>query len=118
MSFSRWFILLTLSICAFPGTAQCDDQTPLPARAETALWKACSFFREQVSCEGGYLWRYSADLTKCEGEGIADEDTVWVQPPGTPAVGQALLEDNGRTGFIWQPLLMQTLPAFTNGIAP
>ncbi len=98
MRFSRYFALLTLSICALTPIGQCDDQMPLPERAETALWQACSFFREQVSCEGGYLWRYSADLAKREGEGRADASAVWVQPPGTPSVGQALLEVYQRIG--------------------
>src|SRR6185503_7811814 len=41
------------------------------------------------STEGGYLWRYSADLAQREGEGKTGDTTVWVQPPGTPAVGEA-----------------------------
>ncbi len=60
-------------------------------QAADALRKAVTFFSENVSTEGGYLWRYSADLAKREGEGKADDQTVWVQPPGTPSVGQALL---------------------------
>ena len=61
-------------------------------QAAAALRKAVTFFRERVSAEGGYLWRYSSDLTRREGEGKADEKTAWVQPPGTPSVGEALLD--------------------------
>jgi hypothetical protein len=85
-------------MCALSRDARSDDPSPRTEQVEQALWQACSFFRQQVSCEGGYLWRYSADLKKQEGEGRAEADTVWVQPPGTPAVGQALLEVYRRIG--------------------
>jgi PelA/Pel-15E family pectate lyase len=58
---------------------------------EAGLRRAAGFFREQVSTEGGYLWKYSADLTLREGENVADDRAVWVQPPGTPSVGLAFL---------------------------
>ena len=61
-------------------------------RATAALHKAVGFFREKVSADGGYLWRYSEDLTRREGEGKAERGTSWVQPPGTPTVGEGLLE--------------------------
>ena len=69
------------------------NQTPGPdsVAAERAMERAVRFFRSSVACNGGYLWRYSADLSKREGEGKAEPDCVWVQPPGTPAVGMAYL---------------------------
>jgi PelA/Pel-15E family pectate lyase len=70
----------------------------LPAEAAGALRRAVTFFRTRVSADGGYLWRYSDDLTLREGEVKAGERTVWVQPPGTPAVGLALLEAHAVTG--------------------
>jgi hypothetical protein len=33
-----------------------------------------------------------------EGEGVAPVETIWVQPPGTPAVGEALLKAYEATG--------------------
>src|SRR5690606_8748628 len=38
------------------------------------------------------------DLALREGESRANETTVWVQPPGTPAVGDALLAAWRATG--------------------
>ncbi|MBO12352.1 MAG: hypothetical protein CMJ68_16535 [Planctomycetaceae bacterium] len=67
-------------------------------RATAALHKAVGFFREKVSADGGYLWRYSEDLTRREGEGKAERGTSWVQPPGTPTVGEGLLEAWLRCG--------------------
>ena len=63
-----------------------------------ALRKAVGFFREKVSIEGGYLWRYSADLKAREGEGKATATQAWVQPPGAPSVGEALLQAHELTG--------------------
>jgi hypothetical protein len=51
-----------------------------------------------VSIEGAYLWRYSDDLSLREGENKATATTAWVQPPGTPAVGESLLAAYERTG--------------------
>jgi PelA/Pel-15E family pectate lyase len=70
----------------------------LAEQAESAMLRAVAFFTEKVSTEGGYLWRYSPDLAKREGEGRADDRTVWVQPPGTPTVGKAMLIAYVRTG--------------------
>jgi hypothetical protein len=61
------------------------------AEAGAALRRAVEFFRTQVSASGGYLWRYSEDLSRREGEGKANATTAWVQPPGTPTVGGAYL---------------------------
>jgi hypothetical protein len=58
---------------------------------EAGVKRAAVFFRERVSTEGGYLWAYSEDLKLREGENVADDRTVWVQPPGTPACGLAFL---------------------------
>jgi hypothetical protein len=81
-----------------PAFSWAADDAELTKQAEAALRKACGFFRDQVSSQGGYLWRYSADLQKREGEGRADAATVWVQPPGTPSVGLAFLDVHQRTG--------------------
>ncbi len=56
------------------------------------LRQAVTFFTRDVASHGGYLWAYSADLKKREGEARVTGAAVWVQPPGTPSVGMALLE--------------------------
>jgi hypothetical protein len=70
----------------------------LRAEAEQALRRAAKFFVRDVSTEGGYLWRYSEDLSRREGERKASATEVWVQPPGTPAVGMAYLRAYEATG--------------------
>ncbi len=71
--------------------------------AKVALRKACAYFRTHVARHGGYVWRTSEDLAHREGEGETDPDTIWVQPPGTPAVGLAFLaayEATGEAAFL------------------
>ena len=69
-----------------------EQQNPaLRGKAHDALVRAVRFFDEKVSVEGGYVWAYSEDLRFREGEGPASPSTAWVQPPGTPSVGMALL---------------------------
>jgi len=70
----------------------------LREQAATAMRRATEFFRTQVSTEGGYLWRYSEDLSLREGEGTATDTMIWVQPPGTPSVGMVYLTAYEATG--------------------
>jgi len=83
---------MVLPMSAYAGDASLRD------RAATSLKKAVGFLRREVATEGGYLWRYSADLKRREGEGVASATTVWVQPPGTPSVGAAYFEAYQATG--------------------
>lgn len=68
------------------------------ADALSAAKKAVAFYTQKVATEGGYLWRYSADLKLREGEGKVTGNTVWVQPPGTPAMGAAFVKLYDATG--------------------
>ena len=81
------FILVAL----VAATASYAQEPPTPESANEALHRAVAFFRTQIAVEGSYLWRYSADLKYREGEGRADDKTGWVQPPGTPYIGEAYL---------------------------
>jgi hypothetical protein len=83
---------------------QAYAEEPLVNEATVALKKAVAFFHDQIAVEGGYVYQVSEDLQFREGEGVADPKTVWVQPPGTPAVGLAMLEAYQRTG---EPTLLK-----------
>lgn len=91
-------VLAVLALLALTATQTPAQDAALRPQAEAALKKAVAFFSNQVSVEGGYLWRYSDDLAKREGEGKAPATRVWVQPPGTPAVGMAFLAAHQATG--------------------
>lgn len=74
------------------------DAAPAEGEVKAALDRAIRFYREKVAAHGGYVWRTSGDLQLREGEGKAGPDTIWVQPPGTPTVGEAYLDAYGATG--------------------
>ena len=84
-------------VVAWPGAPRACAED-LRSESLAALHRAAHFFRTEVAVEGGYLWRYSEDLARREGEGKADASTIWVQPPGTPAVGEAFLSAYRATG--------------------
>jgi hypothetical protein len=67
-------------------------------RAEQALSQAVRFFHLKVARDGGYLWQYSGDLSLREAEGKVSGRRVWVQPPGTPTIGEAFLDAYEATG--------------------
>lgn len=90
------FQALCLSAALFSSTLRADDA--LREQARDAMLRAVKFYSERVAAHGGYVYRYSDDLKKREGEGATALDTVWVQPPGTPTVGTALVEAYVRTG--------------------
>lgn len=79
-------------------TAGLGAAEPTQDEARDALRRAIAFFHHEVAIEGGYLWRYSADLSKREGEGKVEREAVWVQPPATPSVGEAYLDAFEATG--------------------
>ncbi|MFB0551810.1 MAG: pectic acid lyase, partial [Phycisphaerae bacterium] len=94
----RMFIAVGIvSMGLLPGSVSANEAA-LKDQAVKTLRRATDFFRTQVSTEGGYLWRYSEDLARREGEGKATDTMVWVQPPGTPSVGMAYLTAYEATG--------------------
>lgn len=107
----RKFHSISIAVCFYIGvilllaaTSPCPAQSTsvarenLVAQAQQAQQKAVEFFTQQVAKNGGYVYQVSADLRFREGEGDAGADAVWVQPPGTPSVGLALVEAYQRTG--------------------
>jgi hypothetical protein len=82
-----------LGIAAEPAVAA----EPLAAQARAAADRAVAAL-QSIATEGGWVWRYSLDLTQRAGESRATPTMIWVQPPGTPAVGMALLRAHAATG--------------------
>jgi len=91
-----------VALCgAVPGpgrTAGADDSAALRDQARKVLQRATEFYHGKVARHGGYVYYYSPDLRRRLGEGVASEDQIWVQPPGTPTVGLALLKAFDATG--------------------
>jgi hypothetical protein len=105
----RQILIAIAYLVAFAMAGTNAFAEPIPYdRALDAMRRAVNFYRQQVAAHGGYVYRYSADLKKREGEGRVDLETVWVQPPGTPAVGLAYLDAYERTR---QPELLEAARA-------
>jgi hypothetical protein len=79
-------------------TPALSDTPATREQAIAAVLKAVRFFYEKVARHSGYLWEYSGDLTLREAEGPVEDGRVWVQPPGTPTVGEAFLDAYEATG--------------------
>jgi hypothetical protein len=90
-------LLVCMSIAGSPSRAFAQVQVTEDEASE-ALDRAITFFHDHCAKHGGYVWRYSRDLALSEGEGETDATMVWVQPPGTPSVGEALLDAYEATG--------------------
>jgi hypothetical protein len=88
---------LIVLVCGLAISASAAEDA-LRRQAETSLKRAVQFFRKEVAVQGTYLWQYSEDLSKREGESEATSTQGWVQPPGTPAVGLAFLAAWEATG--------------------
>lgn len=72
----------------------------LVQQAETVLKNASAYFHS-ISTRGGYVGIYSVDLKKRYGEALYEEaraTEIWVQPPGTPSVGECFLRAYRITG--------------------
>ena len=59
--------------------------------------KATRFMYDRVSTEGGFVWNYTADLSRRWGELEAYPTMVWVEK-GTPEVGQLMIDAYHATG--------------------
>jgi len=95
------FLLVTL-ILVFSFTISSSTDAQLVNDAIKSLEKGVKIFHS-ISTNGGYLWVYSTDLKERWGEGYGIHDQasasqIWVQPPGTPSVGSAMLRAYKVTG--------------------
>ncbi len=91
-------LLLAFVSVSVPSASADDANAVELAAARASLMKATQFMRQRVSVDGGYSWFSSADGKLSHGEGVAGRERVWVQPPGSPAVGMAMLDAYKATG--------------------
>jgi hypothetical protein len=76
---------------------------PSPSRAHerrvlSGMKQAARFMTENVAYNGGYVWAYLPDFSRCWGELEARRSMLWIQPPGTPSVGHVFLDAYHATG--------------------
>jgi len=94
----RVTLVMAIGFLAMAVTAVGAEAVLSRADVEGALKKGCTFYRQNCSHQGGYVWRHSRDLKLSEGEGETTRTMCWVQPPGTPAVGMTFLDAHETTG--------------------
>lgn len=84
-----------------------------PQAAMNAIERAVRFYREQVSVNGGSVYRVSADLIKREGENRVGPREAWIEPPATATVGFAYLK-----GWLWtaEPVFYDAMLEVADGL--
>ncbi len=94
--------MLILAIAVITDFFNCHSalaqEPPTPDEVVKALARASLYFHDNVARHGGYGYYVDADLKQRWGEGRFDNDTIIVQPPGTPMVGLAFLKAHAATG--------------------
>jgi hypothetical protein len=86
--------LIALSIIAAVALSSCSPaDEELAGRVSLTIETASAYLRS-ISTNGGYVGIYSLDLKERYGEGLYEKaamNEIWVQPPGTPTIGQCFL---------------------------
>ncbi len=87
------FLLVAIGcLLAAPFLQRIEADEPVSqAAAKDAMRRAVQFFRTQAASNGGYVFRWSEDLSLKEGEEKVGDSTIWIEPPSTPSVGDAYL---------------------------
>jgi len=68
-----------------------NNDQKLISNIQLILEKGIEYFHS-INTHGGYVYYYSLDLSKrWHDDGLCDEHTIEIQPPGTPAVGISFL---------------------------
>ena len=96
-----WFGKIVCCLCGvlMLSAASAAAQAPEVDTVRTAMRQATEYLRSIAEPgAGGYLWRYETDLSLVAGEVQATRTQIWIQPPGTPSVGQAFLTAYAATG--------------------
>ncbi|MDR1336337.1 MAG: polysaccharide lyase 10 [Tannerella sp.] len=91
----RKILLALLAISSLSASVQGES---LKREAAEAMKRATVFMMDSAGRRGGFVWGYLPDFSRTWGELEAFPTTVWVQSPGTPAVGNILLDAFHATG--------------------
>ena len=100
MSPTKSILFTVLLLTSIPALAD-DIDLKRRKQAIATMKRASEFFRTRVTSHGGYVYHYSLDLSQRWGEGEANKDQIWVQPPGTPTVGLAYAAAYKATGDLY-----------------
>ena len=91
-------VLIVLVLLLSIMTSTFSFAQPKEKEVLQAMKKATDFMMNTVSNRGGFVWRYTSDLSDQWGETPARKSMIWVQDPGTVGVGTILLDIYKTTG--------------------
>ena len=93
-------IALLPLLCLLPMATAVATSSDAPNRAHVldTMKRATGFMVDRVSYRGGYVWSYLPDLSRRWGELEARRTMIWIQPPGTPGMGNLFLDAYHATG--------------------
>ena len=91
------FIYCVMSLIMLGLGDLAAQSSDLQMQVESSLQKAVVFFHS-LNVQGGYGYYVTPDLSLRWGESPLDTNTIEVQPPGTPAIGQSFLRIYEVTG--------------------
>lgn len=79
-------LILFLVCSCLTMQAQTDQEV------RSTMKRATRYMMDVVSYRGGFVWNYLPDLSRQWGELEARRTMIWMQAPGTPDVGQLMLD--------------------------
>lgn len=88
------------AIAALPLLAGARPAAAAPAREAmlATMRRATAFMTDHVAHEGGYVWSYLPGMSRRWGEMEAKPSMIWIQDPGTAAMGHLFLDAFNATG--------------------
>jgi hypothetical protein len=84
--------LILILLCCCSSLLAFSQTTVSKTVLLTSMKKATQFMVDKVSYKGGYLWSYMPDFSRQWGEMEAYKTMIWIQPPGTPSMGNLFLD--------------------------
>lgn len=87
-----------LALAIFSFTSLSAQSSKMNEGVLKTMKTATQFMMDKVSYHGGFVWSYLPDFSRSWGEMEAKRTMVWIQAPGTPLVGQLLLDAYHATG--------------------
>lgn len=86
-----------------PKPAAPPQPPPIPKYPEpdvvlAAMKKASAYFRSNLSTAGGYASSWPRDISESHTENRSGPALISIQPPGTPNIGQAMLDAHLASG--------------------
>ena len=88
--FITFYILISFGFLSSLN-AQENNNQELISEVQITLEKGIEYFHS-INIYGGYVYNYTLDLNeRWHDDGLSDEHTIEIQPPGTPTVGTSFL---------------------------